>query len=176
METVALDPKRRRSFPAVGKLAHCKLRLRSGIRRQHQDVFLHRRHAVAGRHLLDPVDGVWISLLRRDDLAFAQLLHEAEHRALLRFGQPPHRSISASSDDRQQLFVTAVRWAAMCTTVDRLARDLVARGVPLDDYIEDLRVAVVRQALKEYGSTARAARMLAMDRKTLRRIRDRFGL
>lgn len=59
----------------------------------------------------------------------------------------------------------------MCIDADQVAAALFAERVPLDRFLEDVRQKVARRALTEFGGNqARAARAIAMDRKTLARV------
>lgn len=58
-------------------------------------------------------------------------------------------------------------------TTEEIATELLANGTRLADFIRELRAAVVQQALIKYGSSARAAKAIGIDRKTFRAVRAR---
>ena len=59
----------------------------------------------------------------------------------------------------------------MCIDADEVAAALFAERVPLDRFLDDVRRKVARRALTEFGGNcARAARAIAMDRRTLARV------
>lgn len=88
--------------------------------------------------------------------------HSARWRAPLRAGASPLPP---------QLGGGSGRWAAMAMDADEVAATLFAERAPLDRFLEEVRRKVALRALSEFGGNcSRAARAIAMDRKTLARL------
>ena len=74
-------------------------------------------------------------------------------------------------DEITQPRANPVRWGGMCIDADQVAAALFAERVPLDRFLDDVRKKVAQRALTEFGGNcARAARAIAMDRRTLARV------
>ena len=59
----------------------------------------------------------------------------------------------------------------MCIDADQVAAALFAERIPLDRFLDEVRQKVARRALTEFGGNCtRAARAIAMDRRTLARV------